>query len=158
MSTPLAHQLTTNVKLLQKMVLISQDEVLLLLREPQAKSRPNCWDLPGGNSEWPGSITAFTRGLHQHDICREVQEETGIELAPAMITQPDLIFFDTTFEPQKSIYTILTGWRHRLVERPATIQLSPEHTQAEWVSLEKLSHYDFGFAEFIPQMIRLACQ
>jgi 8-oxo-dGTP pyrophosphatase MutT (NUDIX family) len=156
MSTKLAHQLTTNVKLLQKAVLTHQNKVLLVKRHAHAQTRPNCWDLPGGNSEWPENITEFTRGLHALDLVREIEEETGLQISPDEFTGNDLAYFDTTFEPDRQLYTILCGWRHELAADAPQITLSSEHVEYTWVTIEELDHYDFGFAEFIPQMIRRA--
>jgi len=160
MSTKLAHQLTAHVKLLQKAVLLSDDKVLILKRHPDSATRPNCWDLPGGNSEWPTNITTFTRGLHLQDLCREIEEETGIAVDPESVFRRDLVYFDTTFEPEKEMFTILCGWRHKLSGEQTLppVATSSEHTEYQWVDPADLDQYDFGFADFIPEMIRLAAQ
>lgn len=78
------HQLTENVKLLQKAVIIRQSgsaiEALLLQRSETAASRPNCWDLPGGNSEWPVLGQSSIANLHLGDIKREILEETSLQV------------------------------------------------------------------------------
>lgn len=155
MPNPGEHRLTDQVKLLQKAVITADGAVLLLKRASDSVSRPNCWDLPGGNSEWP-STPDFTRGLHLHDLVREIQEETGLVITADSIFQRDLVFFDTTFEPQKQMFTILVGWKHSLNGDTPVIQLSAEHTEFAWVKPDDLNNYDFGFAEFIPRMIRRA--
>jgi 8-oxo-dGTP pyrophosphatase MutT (NUDIX family) len=155
MNNPNEHRLTDQVKLLQKAVITSDGAVLLLKRASNSVSRPNCWDLPGGNSEWPVAQD-FTRGLHLQDLVREIQEETGLVVSPDNVFQRDLIFFDTTFEPQKQMFTILVGWKHSLNGDTPPVRVSEEHTEFAWVNPDNLNTYDFGFAEFIPKMIRRA--
>lgn len=158
MNPKLAHQLTVNCKLLQKAVLIHDKSFLLLKRQPEAATRPNCWDLPGGNSEWPDHLTEFTRSLHREDLVREILEETGITIDPEAVFQRDLVYFDTTFEPDKNIYGVLCGWRQNLNSTRPNITLSAEHTEYVWTTPDHLKEFDFGYAEFIPKMVRLALQ
>lgn len=146
------HQLTSNVKLLHKVVLLSDGHVLLLKRSNQAQSRPGKWDLPGGNSEWPTDKVNFVRSLHQQDVSREIKEETAISVESDSFDQTNLIYFDTTYEPQKEMFTVLCGWRHNLPTQQK-VTISDEHQDHEWVPVEKIEDYDFGFAQFIPQMI-----
>ncbi len=149
------HKLTDQVKLLQKAVLISNEKILLLKRSEDAYSRPHCWDLPGGNSEWPSS-PEFTRGLHLEDLVREIQEETGISIPAEAVFQRDLVFFDTTFQPEKQMFTVLVGWKHVLNGTEPQVTISNEHSAYSWVSPNDIAQYDFGFAQFIPKMIRRA--
>lgn len=158
MTTKLAHQLTANCKLLQKAIIIHNDKFLLLKRQSNAATRPNCWDLPGGNSEWPDQLTEFTRGLHRQDLVREITEETGIVIDPEAVFQRDLVHFDTTFEPEKNIFGIICGWRQNLNGTKPEITLSSEHTEFVWTTPDQLDQYDFGYADFIPKMVRLAFQ
>lgn len=151
---PMAHQLTSNVKLLQKIVIVNQNQVLLLKRSPNSKTRPNCWDLPGGNMEWPQNKQVLTRQLHISDAKREVFEETGLELNSSF-DLAQLVFFDTVFEPDKQLFTILVGWQIKLdssLKNPE-IKISHEHSDYVWADRNQISQYDFGFADFIPQMI-----
>ncbi len=70
------HQLTTNVKFLHKVAIIreldGEKQVLILQRDSNSFSRPDCWDLPGGNAEWPIEGQVSTADLHQADTAREV--------------------------------------------------------------------------------------
>jgi 8-oxo-dGTP pyrophosphatase MutT (NUDIX family) len=141
-----AHQLTENVKLLQKAVLIHQGEVLLLKRDMNDTSRPNCWDTPGGNSEWPESSVDPQNNLHLKDICREIQEEAAITISPDSLTHQNLVYHETYYEPAREVFTVLFGWRILLpvdFDR-ASVQISHEHQAAEWVTPEKALNYDFG--------------
>jgi len=164
MSLPvLPHQLTQHTKLLHKVVLIHEGKVLLLKRSLEDHSRPGCWDLPGGNSEWPETLTENTSDLHQLDIAREIREEIGYETNPANFSEKNLIFFRTFFEPEKQLYSLICGWKLVSVAdltafSPDKVILSAEHTQFSWVGLNELAQFDFGGAsgEFIIQMIKNA--
>lgn len=163
MSMPRApHQLTSNVKLLQKIVLVHRGRFLLLQRDPQSFSRPNCWDLPGGNSEWPTHITHPTSNLHQIDAAREVAEETGIELSPSAFTHNALVYFETFFDPGREIFTVLCGWRIELPdeEELSQVQLSEEHTDFVWETPGEALTLDFGGQKgaFLPRILQAAAR
>lgn len=143
------HQLTENVKLLQKAAIIRQGEsfaeVLLLKRNISSLSRPNCWDLPGGNSEWPLSDQNSAANLHLSDITREITEETGLVIVEEFFSLDKLSHLSTYFDANKQVYTMICGW---LVDFLSTdqkeIQTSDEHQEYAWVSEAELSNYDFG--------------
>lgn len=156
----MSHQLTDQVKLLQKAVLRHQGQFLIMKRSEEATNRPGVWDLPGGNSEWP-RVQADKANLHLDDLLREVEEETTLKLDRQSIklpTQP--IYLSTYFEADKQIFTIIVGWQ---IELPADFDrtspaLSQEHSDYAWISTTDFDQYDFGFAGeqvgFIRQMIR----
>ena len=150
MQTPpvLPHQLTQNVKLLHKTALIHEDKVLLLKRADSADSRPGCWDLPGGNSEWPAALRTSTADIHAQDIAREIQEETGCVVAAETFANKPPVFFRSFFEPEKQLYSVICGWvatsDQVLAFRPDQVILSPEHTASAWVTQAELDSYDFG--------------
>lgn len=152
------HQLTNNVKLLQKCLLVHNGELFLVQREPNSTSRPNCWDFPGGNSEWPTDIAEPTVNLHQQDIAREIQEEAGLTLDPEIFTLDHLILFETFFDPEKQMFTVLTGWR---IDLPTdfdrtTIHLSEEHVDHTWATPSHALNFDFGGprGRFMQRMIQ----
>lgn len=143
-STP--HQLTEKVKLLHKTAIVVENKVLILKRSEQAFSRPGKWDLPGGNSDWPVNEAGFVKNLHQLDVSREIQEETGLVIKPEIFTVDNLVYFATYFNPRQPLYSINCGWQViNVVEAPQdSIQLSSEHTQYEWIDAAELENYDFG--------------
>jgi len=151
------HQLTENVKLLQKVVLRHGDKVLILKRAENSDSRPLAWDLPGGNSEWPETLES-KGGFHQKDAAREVFEESGIEIPLDKFSIENLICFRTFFEAQKQVFSIITGWRVDLEDNfdEKSIKISEEHIKYEWITLDKIDDYNFGGfkGEFIKDMIR----
>jgi len=151
------HQLTENVKLLQKVVIVHKGYVLLLQRDENSATRPLKWDLPGGNSQWPTEEKRDSTGLHKEDAAREIKEETGISVVSDQFTKDSLVYFDTTFF--NTIFTIITGW---VVELPLDfnreqVVISEEHIAFEWVPFDEAREYDFDFARsFIIPMIRTA--
>lgn len=143
------HQLTENVKLLQKAAVIRQSdsglEVLLLQRSENALSRPNCWDLPGGNSEWPEQSQLSVANLHLKDIQREIQEETALEISENAFDLDKLVHFSTYFDSEKQVFTVICGWLVIFSSPSQTeIQTSSEHQNYIWASQANLENYDFG--------------
>ena len=136
------HQLTENVKLLQKIVLHAEGKVLLVKRSTDAVSRSGCWDLPGGNSEWPEEGRQGF-GLHREDAARELGEETAIQVESDVFTQEKLVYFETFFDLEKQVFSIILGWRIELAVQPE-VRLSTEHSESAWVKPEELETYDFG--------------
>jgi 8-oxo-dGTP pyrophosphatase MutT (NUDIX family) len=163
------HQLTRHTKLLHKVAMVIDHKVLVLQRSESAESRPGCWDLPGGNSEWPTTtITEPTANLHQADVAREIVEETGLQVSADNFTLSTLNYFESFYQPSSQIYTIICGWQ---VTDPAgvglatsvddvTVTISAEHQRYVWVSESELKQYDFGGekGEFVVQIASKALQ
>lgn len=146
MTTPQAsNQLSETVKLVHKVAIIHDHKVLLLRRGPDESTRPNCWDLPGGNAEWPTSPTNIGE-FHRNDIAREVLEETGLHLNFTLFTPKRLCILQTYFEPNRPMYTIRCGWRIDLPEEEVQpkITVSNEHTEFAWMSFDDALQADFG--------------
>lgn len=148
---PVPHQLTSHTKLLHKVAIIKDGKVLLLQRSNDAKSRPGCWDLPGGNSEWPVAVHQPTANLHQLDISREIWEETGLQVPSDHFQLSTLVLFRSFFEPTDQVYTIICGWQVQTelvsslaVLQPNDVVCSHEHQGYTWAALSELSNYDFG--------------
>lgn len=154
------------MKLLQKAVLIHDGKFLILQRNEKAKSRSLCWDLPGGNSEWPENVIDTTgtaqnqENLHQKDVAREILEETGITVFDEHFTFENMVLFRTFFEVESEVYSIITGWKVELPDdfERSLVELSDEHVAHKWVTLDELNEYDFGNkkGEFIKDVIRAA--
>jgi len=147
-------KLTEQVKLLQKVVLIHRGELLILKRAAQSYTRPNQWDLPGGNSQWPDQKQGNLTQPHRNDVLRELEEETGImaedqrlDLMGQMVRiKPN--YFGTYFEADKQLFSIIVGWQLYLPDDfdRASVSLSHEHTQQAWIRPSQFDEYDFGFA------------
>lgn len=145
----ISHQLTENVKLLQKIVLVHDGRCLVLKRAEDATSRPGKWDLPGGNVEWPED-KKDQQDFHVGELLRELVEETGI-----IINDFDMesCYVGTHYSAEKDIFTIILGWTVQLMQIPE-VKISDEHTEYAWMKLEEGPHYDFGFAGEKGQFIR----
>lgn len=150
-TVPVPHQLTSRTKFLHKVAIVQNGKVLLLQRSTDAKSRPGCWDLPGGNSEWPTEVQEPTANLHQLDISREIMEETGLQVPSDYFQLASLVLFRSFFEPREQIYTIICGWQVHTesvsslaVMRPDDVVCSHEHQGYAWSDVSGLKNYDFG--------------
>lgn len=141
---PIPHQLTSHVKLLHKVAIVDQGKVLILKRSKEASSRPGKWDLPGGNSEWPHNLKKPVINLHQHDIVREIKEETNLVFENQDFETENLVYFATYFEPDKQLYSVNCGWAIKLKDKNQVVKISKEHTDFAWISLDELKKYDFG--------------
>lgn len=145
----LPHQLTENVKILQKVVLIYDGKCLILKRSENSKSRPGKWDLPGGNVEWPAD-KKDQQDYHVGELLREVVEETGI-----IINDFDLecCYVGTHYQAEKDVFSIILGWSVHLHQIPE-VKISNEHTEYAWMALHEGPNFDFGFAGEKGQFIR----
>ncbi|NCN87356.1 MAG: NUDIX domain-containing protein [Candidatus Pacebacteria bacterium] len=139
------HQLTENTKLLHKVAIIHKGDILILKRSANSNSRPDKWDLAGGNSEWP-SDDRQGHGIHREDVAREINEETGIEVSAETFDFSTLTFFDTFFDSKKQVFTVICGWKYNLPEEfdRNGIKISDEHGEAKWVNKKQLEKIDFG--------------
>ena len=142
-------QLTQKVKFLHKVAIVrvnqDQKEALILKRSSDSISRPNAWDLPGGNAEWPSLEQDSVANLHQLDIAREVKEESNLLVEPGLFDFEHLIYFASYFEADRDLYSINCGWYLDFSESDqAEIKISREHQEFAWVSLNDLNSYDFG--------------
>jgi 8-oxo-dGTP pyrophosphatase MutT (NUDIX family) len=155
---PIPHQLTSHVKLLHKVAIVKKDQVLILKRSNNALSRPGKWDLPGGNSEWPQDLKRSVINLHQYDIVREIKEETNLLFENQDFETQNLIYFATYFEPDKQIYSVNCGWAVELRDKNQVVEISKEHTDLTWITLDELKKYDFGGIQrdYETKIIRLA--
>ena len=156
------HQLTEQVKILQKAVLVHAGECLIVQRNPDSFSRPLKWDLPGGNSEWPEGITENQENLHLLDIAREIAEETGVVVDPDDFSRENLLDLRTFFEAERGVYSIIAGWIVMLDDDfdRSSIVLSSEHVAQAWIRPSDLPTYDFDAVkgEFIITLVSLAFQ
>jgi 8-oxo-dGTP pyrophosphatase MutT (NUDIX family) len=100
-------QLTDQVKFLHKVAIVQtqqeQKRVLILKRVNDASSRPNAWDLPGGNAEWPEAQQISAADLHQYDVAREVKEESNLLINPKIFDLAHLLYFTSYFEADRQI-------------------------------------------------------
>lgn len=94
-----------------------QDKFLILKRAPRSVWMPNHWGLPGGRID-PGEVPPET-------IVRETKEEVNLDVS-------DVKELETKSE--HGVYFTTRTYSGEL-------QLSDEHTDFAWVSLDELSNY-----------------
>jgi 8-oxo-dGTP pyrophosphatase MutT (NUDIX family) len=152
----LPHQLTKNVKLLQKVLLVHNGKFLIMRRSPDSATRPDQWDLPGGNSEWPQTSETL-QDPHKADLVREVEEETGIEISEDDVKEN--VYIGTYFDAAKQMYSVVLGWKIVLPDDflEYSVAMSDEHYEFTWLEKEDFDQFDFGFAGgkdgFITKMV-----
>lgn len=130
-----------DIKFLQKVIImhpIDQTKFLTLKRSPSDNSRPNCWDLCGGNVMWSE--------LHNESLIREVKEESGLEMVNL---KPIQIL--TSFEEEKKVYYLFIGYIAQSVSDH--VILSSEHTEYKWVTKEEF--LTLVSAPFLVNLIKL---
>lgn len=145
----ISHQLTENVKVLQKAVLVHDGRCLILKRSDNSKSRPGKWDLPGGNMEWPTS-DKDSKNPHVEELLREIVEETGIIINE---DAAESCYVGTYYKADQDVFTVILGWKVHLGQIPE-VKISSEHTEYAWMALAEGPNYDFGFAGEKGQFIR----
>ncbi|MFO0703128.1 MAG: NUDIX domain-containing protein [Patescibacteria group bacterium] len=115
------HLFTEDVKFLQKVVVFhpKKKDLFLAMKRPEtAKSRPSCWDLPGGN------VTYGER--HDVSLRREIVEETSLE-----VSEMTPVHVITNYDEINKIYYLFIGYKAQAISEE--IHLSREHTEYKWV-------------------------
>ena len=109
---------------IRKVVLIDDNDQILILKRTEGMEKfAGEWDLPGGHTEVGESDLDALR--------REVKEETTLDIAnPKEILQKGRIKF------------------YKTRQYSGIIELSDEHTDYKWVTIEDLDSYTIG-AEFV---------
>lgn len=127
-------------KILQKVAIFdSQGNVLVLRRSDNyLGSRAGKWDLPGGNLDLKD--LDFKRP-HGTAIIREIKEETGL-----VVLGPQPVFVDSLSRiiDNNQVLIHATGFLFRVEQTKPIVQLSEEHSESQWLSLEKAINLDFG--------------
>ncbi|MBI4653230.1 NUDIX domain-containing protein [Candidatus Kuenenbacteria bacterium] len=123
------YMFTDDIKFLQKAVVFhpNQDKIFLALKRPSdAFTRPNDWDLAGGN--------VLFGELHEDSLREEIREETNLEVgdfAPVQII--------TSYNKEKKIYFIFNGFYCQAKNDTVkisndTVKISDEHVDFRWVN------------------------
>ena len=112
-------------RFIQKVIVFYNSKFLIIQRSNFDKNAPNKWDLPGGNIEW---------GEKPKDsIIREVHEETGItikSITPVVVTSIT----------KEKLYAVAVIYKSTTED--FSVDLSTEHQNYKWISLEDYFHYD----------------
>lgn len=128
MSVP---KLLSNVKFLQKCIVVNKNsKILALRRDPNDPRRPNCWDFPGGNYEIGEDVN--------ESLIREVKEETNLttkSIRPVYIASSMGVVYEgvTVF----ALCQACSNWEGQ-------IKLSDEHVEYRWVTPEEFMELPTG--------------
>lgn len=120
-----AYRFSDDMKFLQKAVVLHPEEknlFLALKRSPESFTRPNDWDLPGGNVNY--------RQPAEDSMRQEIQEESGLEVEELI---PRQVISD--FNPDDQIYFLFIGYESKAKDTQVTI--SHEHTEFKWVTKDE---------------------
>jgi 8-oxo-dGTP diphosphatase len=115
------YMFTDDIKFLQKAVVFhpeNEDLFLALKRSSISHSRPNEWDLPGGN--------VLFGELHENSLRKEISEEANLEIEKICPMQ-----VVTNYDKTKEIYYIFIGYRCKA--KTDQIKISEEHSEYKWV-------------------------
>lgn len=119
------YMFTDDIKFLQKAVVfhLDQNELFLALkRSSNSFSRPNDWDLPGGN--------VLFGELHEDSLRKEIVEEANLEVGAFLPVQ-----IITTYDKEKEVYYFFNGFYCRAKNND--VKLSFEHSEYRWVNKEE---------------------
>ena len=114
---------------MKAVVFNTEGEMLTLFRTETAPTRPNTWDLPGGDLDFgEDPNTAITR---------EIEEETGLNVT-------DLKIFDVEAHiiKEENIHWVTLGYR--CVALSTEVVLSEEHNAYKWVTKEEFLSLESG--------------
>ncbi len=118
---------TSNLKLVAKTALIDETgKVLVLTRSDTDPTRPGGLDFPGGEIEHGEDVLA--------GACREIFEETGVQLAPDTLQ----MIYTSTSDKETDNKVILRFLYLAKVSQNSPIKLSYEHSNYEWMALERV--------------------
>ena len=119
-TTPTCGQFFIGVK-----AIIEKDgKILLIKRSGQYKDLSYTWDIPGGRINFGEEPIDGLR--------REIVEETGLELD----TVKEILDASTVLKNEEKQIVRIT---YRCTVKDGTTTLSHEHTEMEWVLIEKLN-------------------
>jgi len=131
---------TDDIKFLQKAVVFhpkNKNLFLALKRSPDSFSRPNDWDLAGGN--------VLYGELYDASLRKEIQEEANLEiedLRPAQVI--------TNYDDKKPIYYIFIGFYCRAKNKD--VKISYEHSEYRWIS--KNEFIKLAPAEYLVNLVK----
>ncbi|SCZ77705.1 NUDIX hydrolase [Acidaminobacter hydrogenoformans] len=117
--------------------ILAEGKILLLLRSRPSKGETGYWELPGGRMN--------LGECYEEAVKREVYEETGLKIS---VVKP-LTVYDSKRDKDTQVIGII--FLCALDASNPKVQLSSEHLDSMWVSLE-----DLGTIKVIPGLSREA--
>lgn len=137
-----------NVKYILKAVIFSPDDKFLTLkRSHHDRSRPNAWDLPGGNLEVQQILdyaSASGKGDENDILIKalrdEIQQETSLEIDKQTFQS---LHNGSGFNPDKQSFVIVLGYSCRTPDS-SRLRISNEHSDAKWVTREEFLRLEVG--------------
>ena len=140
------YMFTDDIKFLQKAVVFHPDDqnLFLALKRPvNAVSRPNDWDLPGGN--------VLFGELHDESLGKEIREETNLkikDLRPVQVI--------TSYDDKKENYYIFNGFYCQAIGKD--VKISSEHCEYRWVAKKEFielapAKYLVDFVKAVPDKL-----
>ncbi|MCX6761667.1 MAG: NUDIX domain-containing protein [Candidatus Moranbacteria bacterium] len=133
------YMFTDDIKFLQKAVVFHPEKAgqfLVLKRPADAFSRPNDWDLPGGN--------VLFGELHEDSLHKEISEEANLEVGD--LTPIQIV---TKYDGEKEVYFIFNGFS--CVAKGSDVKISQEHTEYRWVN--KKEFIELKPAQFLIDLV-----
>jgi len=110
-----------NFRIAAKSFIVDNDKLLILKRRPNDVQKPSIWEIPGGRLELGEDP--------KEGLIREAKEETNLDIK---IKSPLNVKHFTRDDGQT--ITMLIFLCQALINE---IKLSEEHTEFEWINLEK---------------------
>jgi ADP-ribose pyrophosphatase YjhB (NUDIX family) len=107
-------------------IIEKEDTFLILKRASDCKIAPNVWEV----------ITGLLEGTENPDqgVLRIIEEKTSLSAEVVIPTHTDFLYYGSRDHPMVGI-----GFWCRALE--GEVQLSPEHTESRWITLEEaLNH------------------
>ena len=98
------------------------NKFLALKRSADSFSRPNDWDLAGGN--------VLYGELHDKSLWNEIKEESNLKVGD--FAQAQVI---TNYDKGKKIYTIFNGFYCKA--KSSEVKISEDHSKFRWVTREE---------------------
>lgn len=135
-----AYMFTDDIKFLQKAVIYhpTENKFLALKRPANAFSRPNCWDLPGGN--------VLFGQLHLDSLQEEIREETSLK-----VTDVKPIQVVTSHDKEKEVYNLFIGYKS--IATSPDVKISDEHSEFKWVTKDEFLKLES--ADFLQDLVKL---
>jgi ADP-ribose pyrophosphatase YjhB (NUDIX family) len=125
------------VRVLVKAIIIKNGKLLALKRPKEAYSRPNAWDLPGGNLDFGEEANAA--------IERELNEETSLKIKNL---RPFHVI--SKLDEKKEVFWIEICY---LCDYDmGEVKLSSEHTEYKWVTKDEFLKLES--ADYLMEFVR----